>query len=170
MLPVLSFRHDEIERDKAQSSTWPLSPGKTENNRASRSVPTDHSGLDQTVARWSHRARRTRTGEIFASFIAMTPPVDKIRPVGARAMLLRTRGDIAREFVRDGNGPDTKRKRSIIAASARSERMRLEPDELVRIKRFMELLAMHTAKRAPKTSATQRPQRPLLSKPRITRD
>ena len=48
--------------------------------------------------------------------------------------------------------------------------MRLEPDELVRIKRFMELLAMHTAKRAPKTSATQRPQRPLLSKPRITRD
>ena len=45
------IRHDQIEVRQGAISTWPLSPDKTENNRAARSVAIDHSGPDRTIAR-----------------------------------------------------------------------------------------------------------------------
>src|ERR1700687_5885175 len=62
------------------------------------------------------------------------------------------------------SGPHTKRNKKGITTSARSERSRLTPDSLVRIRRVMSSPAIRKTKRAPKTSATQRPQRPSLSK------
>ena len=135
----LRVRPDQIEVDKAQFSTWPRSPDKNGNNRAAKSVAIDHSGPDQTTARWSRSAGRIRpTARSLRALLRMTPPADIVRPVGTRTVFVRTRGDIGCELVwRRQRSPDEAKDEGNARPRRGPTRMRPRPDELVRIRRFM---------------------------------